>query len=80
MTIRTVIHMAINEGWSMGSFDVTGAFLQAPRRGSSEPPSILRPLGLTKPGGRNGKFNVLSMAWWSRHRIGQHIVIAVWTR
>ena len=47
MTIRTVVHLAVNRGWSMGSIDATGAFLQAPRRCKSrvtvaDPPGIMR--------------------------------------
>ena len=55
MTIRTVVHLAVNRGWSMGSIDVTGAFLQAPRRCKSrvtvaDPPGIMRTLGLVQYG------------------------------
>ena len=55
VAVRTAIHVAANKGWNLGSIDVTGAFLQAPRRGNGklticEPPRLLQAMGLTQPG------------------------------
>ena len=55
ITVRTAIHIAANMGWSVGSIDVTAAFLQAPRRGQGkvtvcEPPRLLQRMGLVQPG------------------------------
>lgn len=54
MAVRCLVHKAALEGWSLGTIDVAAAFLQAPRRGDRvalvEPPSILRLLGISKPG------------------------------
>ena len=55
IAVRTAIHVAANKGWDLGSIDVTGAFLQAPRRGNGrlticEPPRLLQHMGLTSLG------------------------------
>ena len=55
MAVRSMLHLACQRSWRVGSIDVTGAFLQAPRRKSScvtvtEPPSLLRAMGLTEAG------------------------------
>ena len=78
MTIRAVVHAAAQNGWELGSLDVTGAFLQAPRRPSDvvsivEPPHILRLMGITAPGERWKVSCALygfieSPADWGRHR------------
>ena len=52
--IRTVTHLAASYGWSLGTIDVTGAFLQAPRRPCgkvtfTQPPTILQALDLVQP-------------------------------
>ena len=52
VAIRGVVHRASQEKWAIGSIDVTGAFLQAPRRSTRttivEPPSILRLMNITQ--------------------------------
>ena len=53
--IRGVVHLAATKQWSLGTLDVTGAFLQAPRRPHgkttlAQPPSILQSMGLTAQG------------------------------
>ena len=55
IAVRTAIHVAANKRWDLGSIDVTGAFLQAPRRGHGklticEPPRLLQAMGLVEPG------------------------------
>ncbi len=35
MAVRSILHLACQRSWRVGSIDVTGAFLQAPRRKSS---------------------------------------------
>lgn len=55
MAVRSILHLACQNDWKVGSIDVMGAFLQAPRRKSScvtvtEPPSLLRAMGLTEMG------------------------------
>ena len=54
MTLRGGVHAAALRSWSIGTVDVKGAFLQAPRRQGSrlsatEPPALLRAMGLTQP-------------------------------
>ena len=50
VALRCMVHKAAISKWSLGSIDVAGAFLQAPRRGEKttlvEPPAILRQMGL----------------------------------
>ena len=51
IAIRSVIHTAAVRGWSLGSIDVSGAFLQAPRRPRTavtiaDPPALLKELNL----------------------------------
>ena len=50
VALRCMVHKAALSKWSLGSIDVAGAFLQAPRRGEKttlvEPPAILRQMGL----------------------------------
>ena len=53
IAIRSVIHTAALRSWTIGSIDVSGAFLQAPRRPRTkvtltEPPMLLKDLGLAK--------------------------------
>ena len=78
MTTRVLVHKAALQGWSLGSLDVTGAFLQAPRRTSTvtsivDPPQILRSMNITAPG-EKWKVNcalygfVESPADWGDHR------------
>ena len=55
IAVRAAIHVAANRGWQLGSIDVTGAFLQAPRRGNDrlticEPPKLLQAMKLVQPG------------------------------
>ena len=54
VALRCMVHKAALSKWSLGSIDVAGAFLQAPRRGEKttlvEPPAILRQMGLCAPG------------------------------
>ena len=48
--IRALVHRAAGKRWALGSIDVAGAFLQAPRRSSRitivEPPQVLKHLGI----------------------------------
>eukprot|EP00435_Cladocopium_sp_Y103_P022093 s4393_g5.t1 len=49
MTVRGLIHVAACKGWKVGSIDVKGAFLQAPRRQKKtttivQPPRLLQQL------------------------------------
>ena len=51
MTVRGLLHTAACKHWSVGSIDVTGAFLQAPRRNTTtativQPPRILQQLNI----------------------------------
>ena len=53
--IRAVVHLSTERQWSIGTLDVTGAFLQAPRRPHgkttlAQPPSILQHMQLVQPG------------------------------
>ena len=53
IAIRSVIHTAAVQDWSIASVDVSGAFLQAPRRQRTKttlasPPALLKDLGLVK--------------------------------
>lgn len=53
--IRAVVHLSTAKQWSLGTLDVTGAFLQAPRRPHgkttlAQPPSILQQMNLVQPG------------------------------
>ena len=54
VALRCMVHKAALSKWNLGSIDVAGAFLQAPRRGEKttlvEPPAILRQMGLCAPG------------------------------
>ena len=54
MAVRGVVHAAACKGWTLGSIDVAGAFLQAPRREKAtltvvQPPKLLQQLQITKP-------------------------------
>jgi len=58
--IRCVCHTAAMRRWGLGSIDVTGAFLQAPRRPRNkvtltEPPSVLKEMNLV---GKDTKWRV----------------------
>ena len=51
MTVRGLLHTAACKHWGVGSTDVTGAFLQAPRRSKAtvtivQPPRLLQQLGI----------------------------------
>jgi hypothetical protein len=53
MAVRGMVHVATCKQWAIGSIDVTGAFLQAPRRQKAttsivQPPRLLHQLGITK--------------------------------
>eukprot|EP00435_Cladocopium_sp_Y103_P069220 s75_g32.t3 len=53
MAVRGMVHVATCKNWAIGSIDVTGAFLQAPRRQKAtvsivQPPRLLHQLGITK--------------------------------
>lgn len=55
IAVRTAVHIAANMGYDLGSIDVTGAFLQAPRRGCGrlticQPPKLLQTMGLVQAG------------------------------
>ena len=78
MAVRGVVHAAACKKWTIGSIDVAGAFLQAPRREKStltvvQPPRLLQQLNITKP---NEKWRVNcalygfveSPADWANHR------------
>ena len=54
MAVRCLVHMAACNQWAIGSIDVTGTFLQAPRRSKLTttivtPPRLLQLLKITKP-------------------------------
>ena len=78
MAVRGVVHVAACKNWTLGSIDVAGAFLQAPRREKAtltvvQPPRLLQQLNITEP---NEKWLVNcalygfveSPADWANHR------------
>jgi len=76
--IRATVHLATNRSWGLGTIDVAGAFLQAPRRAQDritivEPPVLLQQMGITQPGERWKVACALygfteSPADWAHHR------------
>ena len=76
--IRAAVHLATNKRWQLGTIDITGAFLQAPRRSRDcttivEPPHLLQQMNITRPGERWKVACALygfieSPADWAHHR------------
>ena len=55
VAVRSLISKAAQSSWALSTIDVTGAFLQAPRRGKGvttivKPPALLTQMGLTEEG------------------------------
>ena len=55
VALRGTVYAAAVNGWSLGTVDVKGAFLQAPRRDTGkvlvvQPPALLLQMGLAQPG------------------------------